>query len=73
MSPFELRFLLHCYYSPEPFEAITNKVIGDFAEQMLTEGILLKAEEKNCYTVTEKGRVWVERILATPQPIQKWV
>lgn len=73
LTPCELEFLLHCYYSPNPFERIWAPALQDAAERMtMLEVILPCPKMMNVWIVTEKGKFWIEDILSTPPPVQQW-
>jgi hypothetical protein len=74
ITPVELEFLLHCYYSPAPYTHY-HSLLDPFIERMLNEGILVRQIDRihgGTYRVTERGKVWVEHILNTPFPVQSW-
>jgi len=80
MTPLEIEILLHYYYSGEDFRK------GDFSApavraaidlfQVLDGGSLLTKDpcdmEKN-YTITDRGRAYVNALCSMPLPVSKWV
>lgn len=76
MSPVQLEFLLWCHYSPERHSRVHVGPIQEFVRFAVREGIITqdsKNPKDDVYQTTEKGKAWIEDILSTPLPIQKWV
>ena len=78
MSPVRINIMLHYYCSPDDYEGKEN---AQFIEQTLqnfySTGLLYhseKGESKAVYTITQKGRVYVEALINIPVPIliRKW-
>jgi hypothetical protein len=80
-SPLIIDIVLKAYYSPDfnIDERIPAQV--DSAKKLLKDGILQchiyegghQNENAYCYQLTEKGKIFLEMILNTPHPVQKWV
>ena len=73
MTPLHLEILMW-YYSrgnDYPFEG--NPTRKDYAEHLVTDGILARQNAERQFFVTEKGKFWIEYVLALPWPKQKWV
>lgn len=66
LSPAELEFLLHYYYSPLPHPKWSG--FQDLACMWVTQGILEELHTPGLWRVTDKGSAWLEMILATPVP-----
>lgn len=77
MTPLQLEMLLHYYASADDFRD------GDFGAPSVREAIAhFKAAEmltisdgtsNATYSITERGRVYVEAVLAVPMPERRWV
>ena len=54
---------------------LENEVRREQAEFLVEAGILAHSVEpgNTHYRITEKGTAWLEMILATPFPVQRWV
>jgi hypothetical protein len=73
MSPFELKILLHYYYSPEQYENFRTGIPLEFILSCCGQGVFRSTPNPDDgFMLTEKGQMWVESILATPMPIAKW-
>lgn len=71
MTPLEIRFLLHCYYSPEPFREGGQAFPSGWA---LESGLVQHPQETpDVYPLTDRGQALVNVWLATPLPVQAWV
>lgn len=73
MFPSQLAMLIRCYYSgymrtshEDDRESLENALSVLIKNALVTDGT-------DGYTVTDRGKVYVESLLETPLPIQKWV
>ena len=71
MTPYEIRVMLHYYYSPEPYPE--DSPILATTLQKFVGADLLHIEDNNALRVTDKGRVYCEALIAMPLPRQVWV
>lgn len=72
-GPAQLSILLHHYVSFEPYPN-PSKVSAEVEGMFVAKGILAGSEDAPyCFKVTEKGTAWIEMILSTPAPVQKWI
>lgn len=79
MSPLELAILMHYYWSPNDFRD------GDFTAPMVRATIerFRDQDELLClnhggvgdatYKLTQRGRVFLDHLMAQPLPVQAWV
>ena len=67
MTPLHLEILMHYFVSGTMFPRSTP-TITEYQGHLVELG-LLDTE----LSVTEKGKLWIERVLNTPMPVQKWV
>lgn len=69
-----IKIALACYTSSRPNEEIGTPwgtVPGQEARKWLyLNGII---DSGDFPTITDKGRSWIERMMSTPMPTQKWV
>lgn len=73
--------MLHYYYSGEDY-TVSHKhstAVRDFLVHWVDIGMLSRTGEDNAdgqtgpqYKITERGRVWVQALLATPYLVQSW-
>ena len=71
MTAGTMHVLLWHYFSPEPYPVPTkihNDIIAD-----LTNDNLLYLDEAGILRPTERGFAYVEMLLTTPLPQQRWV
>jgi hypothetical protein len=71
MTPFHLEILLHYSYSNQPFERATASAHDEVARDLVKLGVLEVCGDG--YQGNDKGRAWVDFMLKTPLPVQKWV
>jgi hypothetical protein len=72
MSPLELRFLLHCYYSPAAWNDPSGNLLDGFIINMLGDRVIERTGDIT-FGLTDKGKFWIHEILDTPQPKQIYV
>lgn len=80
MNPIEIHILLWIYSRPTvpPDDLAQPKTCKEVTERFEAEGLISRVGgvlASDCWgwETTEKGRVFVENILALPLPVQKWV
>ena len=75
-SPLKIEIVLKAHYMPRYMINRWNSAEQDVAALLFKDGIIaLKGTEGSgigYYTLTEKGKAFVEMILNTPYPIQSW-
>jgi len=72
MTPAQLEFLLHCYYSPCPYPKVDDDKVAKF----INAGIIEPRDgypRDDYYVCTTKGKAFVDLILETDYPKQAWV
>lgn len=69
MTPNDIDVLLHYNSSPAEHPRISAPAVKDAIHRFVRAGVF-EADTKN---LTEKGRVLVEMLCATPMPVQVWV
>lgn len=73
MTPVALEFLLHCYYDSRPYHKMSPAVKDSIIDFVRNDILVENTADPTGYKVTQKGQVWIESILKTPMPVQKWV
>ena len=71
-TPNDLDVLLHCYISPEKHPRSYAPAVEEAIRNFIVDSILLPTDQEGIFTVTEKGKVWLEMILDVPYPVQRW-
>jgi len=73
MTPLHLGILLHHYANPSPYPH-RSMAADEYAEDLAKWGMMVhKDADEFCMRVTPKGVAWLERVLETPMPVQRWV
>ncbi|MET3601013.1 hypothetical protein [Martelella mangrovi] len=76
ISPLAIVIVMNIYKYPNPIERVGEDVWKSQAGMDCIQGFLssgiIKSGEDGRLRVTEKGRVWITRILATPFPTYSW-
>lgn len=75
MTPLHLEILFHWYQSNEPFRTDTVAVL-QFTNELLNNEILndyIPNRPGKLYEVSQKGKAYIEMILATPLPEYAYV
>ncbi len=78
MSEFRLtagamQMLLHYYTSPEPFRGRGNVRFDEECHNILNDcDLIFTASGGARWEIADKGRAYVEMVLETPLPVQKW-
>ena len=79
-APLYLNILLHyysmaCPYAEQDEAHRTSPSVSKFHKDLIDDGLIEQGNEnfpEMGYRVTEKGRAWVDHILSTPLPEQRW-
>mgnify|MGYP003394036502 CR=1 FL=1 len=75
MTPLQLEFLLHYFYSPEPptGDSYMSAAGQEGLRSLLKENLLSQdREDPTKYHITERGEVYVKHLLEVPLPVQQW-
>jgi hypothetical protein len=76
MTPFEIRILLHYYYSPDDFRGI-DPLAPLWQETMnafVVEGLVRERKELGPrYEITSRGTAYCMALQRVPLPVQQWV
>lgn len=77
MTPFELDILLHYHCIAADHRACVQNVPiwPETRDMLLAEGLLKTPSKLHCRThdLGERGKVYIQAVLATPLPVQTWV
>ncbi|TCT34614.1 hypothetical protein [Martelella mediterranea] len=73
--PLTVSIMLACHVSHDPAEVVGIKVWVSVAAKeerafLLDAGMIEKLADD--WIVTDRGKAWIERLLATPFPVAKW-
>ncbi|WP_319519856.1 hypothetical protein [uncultured Martelella sp.] len=74
-TPLTVNIMLACHVSKDPDDVVGTKVWHSIAAKeerglLVNEGML--ELENGDWIVTDRGKVWIERILSTPLPTCVW-
>ena len=71
MSPAAILLLIHCHYLCEPIKdsPVNRRNLSWF----LQDGIIETNDSDSGYTTTDKGKMWLSMMEATPMPVSKLV
>lgn len=73
LTPFEIQFLLHCYYSPNPWP--DSNARQDAIDRFEAEALLFfyaNTSDGPVYRLTPRGKALVQMLCATPFPVESW-
>jgi len=73
MSPLAIRLILHVHAIAEPIENITSPAVKELMDEFLRDGLIATWDFGSGYQTTERGRIWVDMICATPIPVMAWI
>ncbi len=75
MTPYEIDILMHYYTRPTDHSGIHdgNQLWRDTMADFLTLGLLDPNGNDTAYVLGERGRVFIEAIIALPLPERLWV
>jgi hypothetical protein len=73
MTPLHLEILLwyHCRANEYDFNGNPTRI--EYAEHLLADGVLAAGDSNPKYSITPRGRAFIEHILQLPFPKQQWV
>lgn len=72
LTPLHLEILLHHFVSTVAFRH-DNECVQNARNDLMTLELLDSYEASGFFLVTDKGKAWLEHVLATPMPTHKWV
>lgn len=75
MTPLEINVLLHIHCVAEPIENLGSHSSAqrDAVTWFKTEGLIQSDTESGCaYSLTDRGRAYVQFLMAMPLPVAKW-
>lgn len=74
MTPNDIEVLLHVHCSPEPHPRQDAPAVESTIDAFLHSGLIEpRVRLAGMYTTTERGKMLVEMLCATPWPEQRWV
>jgi hypothetical protein len=73
MSPFQIRIVLHYFYSPEEFRNDVGTIAESAIHEVADMGLLeVNSSQEPRWRITDKGRAYVGFLMAVPLPVQTW-
>jgi len=73
ITPCHLEILMHYYVSPTVYPQHDAPAVIEYTQWLVDNGVLEShLDGESGYEVTEKGKAWIDLILATPMPVMKW-
>jgi hypothetical protein len=77
MTPYEIEVMLWYYCRCEDHEDMSRNppVWRPTIDQFMRDGMLVAGSDRNdmCYSITERGKAYVDHLCAVQIPICKWV
>lgn len=73
MTPLHLEILLWYYGRAIDYPFEENATRLEYAENLVSSGLLYKSEGAQHYGIDRKGKFFVEYIMELPLPVQMWV
>jgi len=79
MTPLKITMMLHYYaiaapYSEHNLAHARSSAVHEQRQELLTDGMIFQDDGRESgWGVTEKGRAYVDALLAIPLPVCKWV
>lgn len=73
ITPYVLELVIHHHCSYDLFPRWEAPLYNPTIDELIAEGILERGDDGAPYHTTEKGKAWIEMLLATPFPEQKWI
>lgn len=79
MTPLHIEILLWYHCRAEPFairepEHARSTVVRDFRASLMKDNLIYESSTSGSgYTLTDRGKAFIEFILDTPLPVCKWV
>ena len=70
ISPTGLKVLLHLFTVSSPYPQNRETWFDNLMTQWTEDGIV--RAKGDTYELTHKGCAWMEMILATPMPVERW-
>lgn len=72
MSPCDIEFLLHCYYSSDPHENRHTTAIKEAIDKLLIAEMITPGDEVGLYKTTPRGEAHVRQLCYLPFPQHGW-
>jgi hypothetical protein len=73
-TPLEIELLLKAYYYEIKPKDMTSKEHLNGVDGLKNNGLIdCCVVNKDCYTITGRGRAFVRMLLNTPMPVLKWI
>jgi hypothetical protein len=73
LTPNEVEVLIHYLCSPQPHPRVTAPAVVMAIKKFVNDEIFKVIDDEAGYAVTDKGRAFVDMILSTPYPENRWV
>ena len=73
VSPSDLEVLIHFHCCPTPHPRMHSPAVMSAVDKFVEAGILQESDEESGYATTERGRKFLDMILATPYPQHVWI
>ena len=70
--PLLIEMILHMHTSGARFPNLEAPAQQEFLKFLLENDLVYYSHDHDCYTTTERGAAWVEKICATPLPVKTW-
>lgn len=72
LSPSDIEFILHCYYSPVPHPRLHAPAIQESLAMFLESKMIVRTPNGD-YNTTAKGDAFIKLLCKTPEPLPAWV
>ena len=71
----DIDVMMHYYVSPRPHERVNAPAVQEAINMFVKNGMLRPSKDNkdSRFCVTAKGRVWIDMLLATPFPVERFV
>lgn len=71
-TPSNLELLLHCHYSPVPHPRFHAPAIQDGIAYLAKHHMIEPSSEDNVWQTTDKGKFYINFLMAVPFPLTVW-
>ena len=74
-TPNDIDVMLHYHVSPHPHERVHAPAVQEAINMFVKNGMLRPSKDNggSGFCVTTKGQVWIDMLLATPFPVERFV
>ena len=74
-TPNDIDVMLHYYVSPRPHDRVHAPAVQESINMFVKNGMLCPSKDNqgSGFCVTTKGQVWIDMLLATPFPVERFV